>query len=434
LRNVIIHIFLGALITQFKWIALFYFIFIFLKWAYNNNSNFISLKALIGIIGICGFEFIGRLSDMDPLIPYELSKYLLLFYSVGFIFSGRYKINKFEQILMAFLILSTFVYPFFYKINNNISRIVADGSGLFIFVVYTGFLKNVKTHISINFIDELLRDWFQYILMGLVFIFIKTPELDKISYNLGANYEATGGESANQVSTYLSLGIIIAAYFWIKNKYLTGSRIYDGILILGFVFQSLLTFSRGGIIVASIVSIYLLWKFNKIKFSRFNFGLIILLAGIIGLTVNYLNQKTGGMLSKRFAGETEATILGKKEKNIDVITSNRTKIIEENFEIFKQNKFGIGTSNGTIYRTQKFGSKYYDHTEPSRWLVEYGVFSILFFIGILKTSLLVFKRNDTYAYLSVALLLVSALTMMHSATRTFVSFVPFILSVIKIKK
>lgn len=434
MRNVIIHIILGALITQFKWIALFYFIFILFKWFYNNNRNFISIKALFGIISICGFEFIGRLSDMDPILPYELSKYLLLFYSVGIIFSGKYKINNFELISTVFLLLSTFIYPLFYNFNNSISRIVSDGAGLFIFLLYSGFLKNVKIAISVNLLEQLLKDWFHYLLMGLTFILIQTPELDKISYNLGANYEATGGESANQVSTYLSLGIIVAAYFWINKKYLTGSRIYDGIIIMVFLFQSLLTFSRGGIIVAAIVSIYIIWKINKINFSHIKFGLIVVLVGIIGLTVDFLNQKTGGLLSKRFAGETEATILGKKEKNIDVITSNRTKIIEENFEIFKQNIFGIGTANGTKFRLKKFGSNYYDHTEPSRWLVEYGVFSILFFIGIYITSLLVVKRNDTYAYLSVTLLLVSALTMMHSATRTFVSFVPLILSVVRIKK
>ncbi len=434
MRNVIIHILLGALITKFKWIALFYFIFILFKWFYNNNQNLISLKALIGIIGICGFEFIGRLSDMDPIVPYELSKYLLLFYSIGLIFSGRYVISNLELILMIFLILSTLIYPYFYHFTNSLPRVVADGAGLFIMVVYIGYLKNVNTLISINLIDELLRDWFHYLLMGLTFILIETPDLDKISYNLGANYDATGGESANQVSTYLSLGIIIALYFWLKKRYLTGSSMFDGILVLVFVFQSLLTFSRGGIIVAAIVSIYLLWTFNKSRFSRISYVLIFILTGTIGITVDYLNQKTGGMLSKRFAGETEATITGKKEKNLDVITSNRTKIIEQNFEIFKQNIFGIGTANGTKFRKEKFGSNYFDHTEISRWLVEYGIFSILFFISFTKTCFLIFKRNNTFAYLNVILLLASGMSMMHSATRTFVSFVPLILSVVKIKK
>jgi hypothetical protein len=424
---------LGALITQFKWLALVYFVFILLKWISKNNKNFISLKALLGVIGVCGFEFIGRLSNMDPYLPYELSKYLLLFYSLGFIFSGKYKINYYENMLILFLILSIFIYPFFYNFDNNISRIVADGSGLFIMVVYVGFLKNVRTLISINVIDELLRDWFHYLLMGFTFIVIKTPELDNISYSLGANYDATGGESANQVATYLSLGIVIVLYFWINKKYLTGSPIYDGILIMGLVFQSLLTFSRGGIIVAAIASIYILWKFNKMKFIRINFGLIMLLFLMIGLTVNYLNQKTGGMLSKRFAGETEATILGKKEKNWDVITSNRTKILEENIDVFKQNIFGIGTANGTKFRKERFGSNYFDHTEPSRWLVEYGIFSFLFFIIFINICLSVIKQKGTFAYLNVILIIVSVLTMMHSATRTFVSFVPFLLSIVKIK-
>jgi hypothetical protein len=434
LRKVIIHIFFGALITQFQWVALVYFIFILLNWVYTNNSNFISLEAVFGIFGICGFEFIGRLSDMDPIIPYELSKYLLLFYSIAFILSSRYKMNNFELILVVYLILSTFIYPLFYNYNNSISRIVSDGSGLFIFVVYTGFLKNVRTGISINIINKLLRDWFHYLLMGLTFILIKTPNLDRISFNLGANYQATGGESANQVSTYLSLGIIIVTYFWINKQFITGSPIFDGIIIITFVFQTLLTFSRGGILVAAVSLVYLYWKFTNIKFSRINYGLIILLVSLLGMTVNYLNQKTGGMLSKRFAGETEATILGKKEKDLNVITSNRTKIIEENLEIFKENIFGIGTANGTNYRKEKFGSIYYDHTEPSRWLVEYGLFSVLFFIGLSNTILLIIKRNTTYSYLSMILLLVSTLTMFHSATRTFVSFVPLILSVVKIKR
>jgi hypothetical protein len=291
--------------------------------------------------------------------------------------------------------------------------------------------KNLGT-ISIKSLEGFMRKWINFLLMGLIFVFFRTPDLDKINYNLGSNYDATAGESANQVATYLSLGLLLSLYFIIKKKYFSGNIWIDITVMLLFVFQSLLTFSRGGIIVATMAILWYLYKTKKIIFSFKNAVTFFFMVFLFFIVFDFIDSKSKGTLTNRYKGETEATLMGRKEKNLNVITSNRLQVIEQNFLIFKSNIWGIGTSNGTSYRADLSGRLIADHTEFSRWLVEYGVFGILILFWFSSISFKLLRHGNISV--SQMLFLVSTLTMFHSATRTFVSFVPLIVSHIRIKR
>lgn len=434
MKKLVFLIFLGVVSTFIPAVSLFYLVFLFVQWFQKNNTLF-SIGAFLGIIEICGLEFWGRLTNMDPFFPYEISKYLVFFYLVGFIFMNNLDYKTFPiTLFIVCLIYSVWVIAD----GQKFGRVIGDANGLLIMLMASMIFQKSRFQISELQIKRLIFKWIDYLLLGLVFVVLKTPNIEDINFKLGANYEATGGESANQVSTYLGLGTALLGYLIISKRSYSGNVLVDRILLFAFFFQSLLTFSRGGIIVGMVVMGYWVIVSGYVKLNNRNilviFSLILLL--IIGF--QYLDGKSKGMLSNRFNGETEATLAGKKDKNLNVMTSNRLQIIEENWEIFKNNVFGVGPSLGTEKRKEIYGSSFYDHTEPSRWLVEYGIFGIILFTWfnsvLFKYVKFSFPDNASrpYSAFLVAMILFSSLTMLHSATRTFVSFLPMVVGFIKL--
>jgi hypothetical protein len=415
-------------------VACVYLYILIIQWFWNNNNKF-SGSAFIGIVQICGLEFWGRLTNMDPFFPYELTKYLMLFYLLFYLAFSKNKINKTAFILFFIF----FVYSLIVILAGaQLARVFSDANGLIILLLGATLFTNDNLIISEKQLNSLVNSWANYLFMGLVFILIKSPKIEDMNLNLGANYDATGGESANQVSTFLGFGAFLIFFLIITKKHFTGNRTIDLVVFVMFIFQSLLTFSRGGFVVSLILISLLLHILGFFSFSSKRFLLVTVFFFLIIAAFVFLDNKTNGLLTNRFKGETNATLLGKKEKTINVVTSSRLQIIEENLKIFESNIFGVGPSCGTEKRREMFGSKFYDHTEPSRWLVEYGIFGIILFIWFIS---LLFKyinfsfpniSSRPYSALLVTMILFSSLTMLHSATRTFVSFLPMVVGLIKL--
>jgi hypothetical protein len=434
LKAFLFHLFLGFISTQFPWIACIYLYILIIQWFWSNNNKF-SGNAILGIVQICGLEFWGRLTNMNPFFPYELSKYLMLVYFLFYLLFANKKTNKAALILF-------FIF-FLYSVSAILgdmtySRVFSDANALIILLLGAALFTNSNLTVSKEQLLLLINSWVNYLFLGLIFVIIKTPNIENMNLSLGANYDATGGESANQVSTYLGLGTFLIFFLIITKKYLSGYRTIDILLFVLFIFQSLLTFSRGGFVVSLFLVFLLLHNLNFISFNSKRILLVTLFSLLVIVTFKYLDSKTNGLLLNRFKGETSATLIGKKDKTLNVVTSNRLQIVEENWEIFGDNFFGVGSSRGTEKRKEMFGTNYYDHTEPSRWLVEYGIFGIIllvWFVSVLfKYLKFSFPDNASkpYSAFLVAMMLFSSLTMLHSATRTFVSFLPMVVGFIKL--
>jgi hypothetical protein len=435
LKNLVFYIVLGLLSTLLPWLSLVYLYFSLIKW-FLKTANKFDVNAFLGIVQICGLEFWGRLTNMDPFFPYELSKYLLFTYLITFIIFSDIKLKTLPIILFVIIL----GYSVFYFIRGaNVSRIISDSNGLIIILLGFAIFENSKFGISIKQVEVLAKNWLNYMIIGLAFVLIKTPDIDNINFTLGANYEATGGESSNQVSTYLGFGALLVFFLIISQQAFSGSKLVDILILIGFLTQSLLTFSRGGFIVAILLMLYMLLKS---AFFRLTGKRILIISAILILILTsfvFIDSKTNGMLVNRFKGETNATIIGRKEKNLNVLTSNRLLIIEQNFIIFSSNPFGVGPSMGPQARKEKFNSDYMDHTEPSRWLLEYGILGIILLILYLYINLhyLRFRSpaNVSKIFFSflMSMIFLSSITMLHSATRTFVSFLPMVVGIINLK-
>ncbi len=434
MKKLVFLVVLGVVSTVIPPVSLVYLIFLFVQW-FQKNNKLLGVGAFLGIVEICALEFWGRLTNMDPFFPYEISKYLIFLYLVGFIFRNNIEIKSIPIILFIVCLLYSF---WSISQGQKFARVISDANGLIIILLAYMIFQTSSFQITKTQIRILVTKWIDYLILGLVFVVVETPNIENINFNLGANYSASGGESANQVSTYLGFGAALLGYLMISKKLYSGNLIIDRILFFGFLFQSLLTFSRGGIIVGILVLGYWIFILGYIKLNARYMLVLISLIGILFLGFQYLDRKSNGMLANRFNGETEATLAGKKEKNLNVITSNRIRIIEENFIIFKNNYLGVGPSRGTFKRKELFGSDFNDHTEPSRWLVEYGIFGIILFIWFISILFRYVKfsfpdnASREYSAFLVAMILFSSLTMLHSATRTFVSFLPMVVGFIKL--
>ncbi len=421
--------------TQLPWVSLVFLFVVLLLWFLKNKKLF-EVNALLGIVQICGLEFWGRLTNMDPYFPYEISKYLLFIYLIFFIGFSNVKIKKFPFTLSVVVLGYSVVYFFD---GVNVSRLVSDSNGLVIILLALSVLGNDRMRVSTKQVQDLARNWLNYLIIGLVFVFIETPDIDNINFSLGANYEASGGESSNQVSTYLGFGAILMFFLIICQQTFSGIKILDILILIAFLTQSLLTFSRGGFLVAILLILYFSFKSGVVRLSVGRISILASVLILILISIVFINSKTNGMLANRYKGETNATIIGAKDKNLNVITSNRLQIIEQNLVLFTSNPFGVGPSMGSQVRKERFDTDYFDHTEPSRWIVEYGIFGIVLIILYLYGNLnyIRFKHpvnvTRTFSSFVVAMFFVSSLTMVHSGTRTFVSFLPMVLGFIKLK-
>jgi O-antigen ligase len=265
----------------------------------------------------------------------------------------------------------------------------------------------------------------------VVFTIIKTPDLQEINFLLGAQTSTSGEFGSNQVATVLGLGFFLTSIAWILNWKITSNKTFDSLLSLLFLLQGLFTFSRGGMIGGAIAFIFFLYFLilksgNKIVIpvfiKRFSIPIVIIFIA----TIVYANNLTGGKLLLRYQGETEGTLLGSREKNINSMTSNRNIIFLSDLELWWENPFlGAGAGTSKYMRNEATGTA--AHIELSRLLAEHGLPGLMIFILILYTGYTYLKEKDGFVKaFKISFFVLAIFTTFHSATRTFLT--PLLLS------
>jgi hypothetical protein len=201
-----------------------------------------------------------------------------------------------------------------------------------------------------------------------------------------------------------------------------------------FLFQGLLTFSRGGVIggVLAIV-LYALWSQPysatgvKNRLKNVNLGKIVLFSIpiLVGLTI-FANTITKGNLLLRYQGETHGTLLGTKENDLNNLTTGRLEMFLADLRIFSEYPiWGSGVSVSSQIRSYHTGVA--AHVELSRLLAEHGIFGVIIFF-VLFTGLFSFYLNKKKGVLILLILsIIGFYTTFHAATRTFLS--PLLMSI-----
>jgi hypothetical protein len=374
-----------------------------------------------------GMEIFARAVRTSPIVPYESGKYtMLLFLVLGIIISSRR--SKSALVGWTMLLLSI---P-----GLLVERDMVDYRD--IVFNYVGLLNLCLAIIYFSYVfltrKELInifRLCIYSIVPLLVSITLKTPDFEDVTFTLSASFDTTGGFGSNQVSTILSLGFTLIGFCYLTNQRLFNNNwVAIGLFCL-FFFRGLLTFSRGGV-MAGVLVLLLVFIGRmiypiKAKIRRSTLGwTIAIFVGLFGIAV-YANKLTNNLLLLRYQGETTGTLLGRKEKNISVITSGRWDVFLSDLEIWSDNFFfGVGPGMSSRIRESFLGERVVAHVEVSRLLSEHGLMG--FFISVIMLMLPVvqfFRCRQNYGkLLKLCLFGLAIFTSFHSAMRTNIT--PFL--------
>jgi hypothetical protein len=441
LKWTIFHVVLGVVSSFTPWgfIIFFYAVLYF---------NFAAAMKALGKGGIVlftlllaylqGFEQIAKISKTFPFVPSEYAKYISVIFTVYALIKSKRPSNGLGITLLV-LILPAIFYDQsgergWSEIVNHFLSPLAVALG----VMLWGGYRPPET-----LMPRMMRVLWFGLLTVLVTVFVRTPDYDSLDFELEANRTTAGGGSTNQVSTALGFGMFLTFYAIYKRQNFSGYRIVDmGIMGL-FALQTLLTFSRGGMLgaivaMAALVGASMLTKQKNgdAKVNRkTNMAVIYLGAGVIilYLVFNAVDNLTGGKLTQRYQGETAGTAGGYAEKDINRITSGRAGIFEEDVVVWKEYPvFGSGIGASPYLRMRNQASDPFfitPHIEISRLLAEHGIFGLIYFILImyLGWQLWVRRNKISNSDVLIALYVLAFVSSFHSAMRTFVT--PFLLTV-----
>jgi hypothetical protein len=301
-------------------------------------------------------------------------------------------------------------------------------------ITNTGFLLILfyNRKITLKFLLGIFRMIILPLLSILVYITLKTPTFDDVSFKLGANFQTTGGFGSNQMSTILGLGMLLLSMAIIIQRKLFGHYFIDLFLAGYFLFRGLLSFSRGGIMVAFLafgVFFYFLknskiLQLYKIRMKKINITKVFFIIVAFSLVFIIADNLTHGALLLRYKGETGGTLRGETERSLNTMTTGRWDIMITDLKMWRDYPvFGVGGGNSTYLRPNYGYRQIVAHTESSRLLADQGMFGLLINLIILFyiPYYLLVSRNSVEKAFLLSLFVLGILTSFHASMRTFVT-------------
>ena len=365
-----------------------------------------------------------------------MSKYLLLFFGLlGVSISG---VNNHKGIWMAILMIPAA----FFDMSNQASYFHLIFYFLAPFAIGLIYAFSYQLELSKTDFDQLLKLIWLGCLSSLIFTYIKTPDFEQINFTLKAQFDTTAGHSSNQVSTLLGLGMFLSFYSIYKNLQFSGYRLLDVLILGGFTFQGLLSFSRGGMMVGALGILLLIFIPEKNeRQKKTNNSLFIAFISIFVLygVFEIANQLTGGNLLLRYQGQTEGTLLGTQELTANKFTSGRVDIFSQDINLWLSDSFtilfGVGIGASSFLREVN-AEPVATHVELSRFLAEHGLLGMIYSLFFFAIPFSVWKANkkSDYRVILTVLTIIAVATTFHAAIRTFVTPLLIVLGVLNVKK
>jgi hypothetical protein len=204
----------------------------------------------------------------------------------------------------------------------------------------------------------------------------------------------------------LGLGGALAILLFLTGKG-PGRRLICLVLALSFLVLSSLTFSRGGLYNAAVMSFLAILHSMRNSRGRLAAMALLLLLGLAGgyLIFPRLNAFTGGMIQQRF---------------IQLDPTLRLEIARADLEVWFANPvFGAGPGLSKVSRLELHGYEVAAHTEYSRALAEHGIAGLMALLVLLGMAARGYVRAPTVeAQIWIAALLAWPLMeMTHAAMR-----------------
>ncbi len=207
-------------------------------------------------------------------------------------------------------------------------------------------------------------------------VFYSTITADEIQFVTESNFTTSGGFGPNQVSSTLSLGVLVAFFLFMGGS---GSLLRDLVclvLVCGGTLQTVLTFSRAGTYLIVVGCGAAMAIFFLRRASAIRAGVLFLIGGVFAalFALPFLLEFTSGMVVDRFT---------------DTDASARTEILEKEMKILQLSPvFGVGTGAARYIASQN-NIGLLSHTEYIRVLTELGFVGLTVFMFYLGRAWLV---------------------------------------------
>ena len=398
----IAHVALGLVANEFRIVSTVHAILVLLV-----GFGFILLdrtpNRLICVIAyITGAEVLWRMTSAG--IFHEYGKYavvLLLFLAI----------IKWRRIFrglpfLYFLFLTPSIILTLFTVDPALAReeISANLSGPLAVAVAAMFFTRYKLERS-NLITTM--EWMAFPTISIASISLqKIISAESITFTASSNFLTSGGYGPNQVGAILGLGAL-AAWIIVFIHQKNNQRIFFALVFLWLMTQSVLTFSRGGVLNLVIAAVPLSLTFYKFLFKRLSTLLIVLiiLFSVVLVIIPRLEVFTQGTLEERYA---------------DLSITNRNILMQADIDAFLEHPLaGIGPGMAKTYYEETLGIKSAAHTEYTRVLSEHGILGILSLIvlGIILLRSIQYNKSWAARGMVMAFAFWALAEMTHSAMR-----------------
>ena len=198
----------------------------------------------------------------------------------------------------------------------------------------------------------------------------------RLEFFNASNDYASGGFGANQVSAVLGLATMFLLLLTFERR--LAWKIRAPLLLLAIIFavQAVLTFARGGVVLAfagTCAALFFMLRGNAR--ARASIIVVSVICSLLGKFViePELDELTEGKLSVRYS---------------NVESTGRDAFAKTELDMFVDNPvFGVGPGAGYHYRAERDVRQGASHTEYTRMLGEHGLFGILSLLCFLALGL-----------------------------------------------
>lgn len=354
----------------------------------SNESN-TTREVLLACAYFVGAEVLFRMTKST--ISYEATKYLIIIFMLMGIFykglSGKgYVYFIYLIILMPAVVMASITLTFDANFRTNVAFVLTGPVCLGIAALFC-YDRKVNS--------KLLLDIMLYISLPTIalttYIFVYAPSVKDIITHTASNSAVSGGFGPNQVATALGLGMVaMVVRIFLYSPSLVLKLV--NLTIFGMMtFRAFVTFSRGGVIAAIIVSFAFLWTifWNSSSKQRNQItGSFFLFAVAASLTWVVSSNQSSGLLDKRYANE-DALGRGKQD-----IGTGRAELFMAEIDGFLKSPFiGLGASRTKDKRIEEGESRVPSHNEVGRLLGEHGILGIVALVILILTPLVYRATN-----------------------------------------
>jgi hypothetical protein len=375
---------------------------------------------------LAGIEILLRMTNSQ--VFWEFGKYsvslLLILAWVKWV--GRFQILPvlYFICLIPSAILTISLYPTALLIRKAILFNLSGPFTLAISVLFFSRIELTK--------DKIQRLFFIVIMpiIGAVFIAsLSTFTAKDIYFTESSNFITSGGFGPNQVSTVIGFGALLCWILLLLQDRISKSLLIL-VLLLWFITQGILTFSRGGVynfLIAGLSSMpFLLKKKRQLR------GLTTIILSLIFFSLIILP-----LLSSFTSGKFE-------DRYGSMNTTGRSRIVMEDLVLWENNfLLGVGPGGSQKLRDQKTsalgtqrGGSTAAHIEYSRMIADHGVLGLLALFLLLAMGFQAY-RQASYPWargVVLALLIWSLAAMANVATRLALMSFAFGVAQVKLRE